>query len=303
MIKRLLPVIRNCTASTSQLQQSYTPHYYTTYKLYRYLSTQIAQSTPKHNNTKPNNTTQQRNESSSTSNNSNSNNNNIKNNTNNNNITTTTTASTEALNASPLATIVGQDMSSIDDDNDVSSSNLFTNRNTPTFNTYQLMKSLQRTGITEQQSELLMNCLITAINDAMSNANNNLSTKSDLSALKVNLTEKLFNATLKHEFQQKHLREITKSDMDSLRNDTLSHHKNIESDFKIFSSDMRMTLKTELFQIQQHINRLEKELETEKKTFILAQDQLENKLIKYALGFIASFGALTLTAIRLFGST
>ena len=55
------------------------------------------------------------------------------------------------------------------------------------------------------------------------------------------------------------------------------------------------------FGIQQQLNRIEKEIETDKKTLILSQDQLENRLIKYALGFVASFGALALTAIRLFG--
>lgn len=177
----------------------------------------------------------------------------------------------------------------------------FRNNRMPLFNTYRLVEELRRSGMSEQQGVIIMECLSTAVHESIVAQQEQLATKTDFSSLKVELQEKVFNASLKYDLQQKHLREMFRSELDAVRNDMLNAAKSQESDFRAFKSDIGMNFKTELFGIQQTISRIEKEVESDKSYFASEQEKLENRLIKYALGFVASFGALTLTTIRLFG--
>ena len=154
-------------------------------------------------------------------------------------------------NSSPLSSTVTNELVN-ESESELSStsstaSDIFNNRSIPPFNTYKLMKNLQSTGLTEKQAELLMQCLISATSDAMNTANTNLATKTDFSSLKVQLNEKIFNITLKYDLQQKHIREMFKSELDGLRSDSTFNTKNFESDFRIFQSDIKMSQKTDLY--------------------------------------------------------
>jgi len=116
----------------------------------------------------------------------------------------------------------------------------------------------------------------------------NLATKSDFSSLNVQLSEKLFNSTLKYDLQQKHIREMFLREVEALKQDTTMLKKTVDSEMTLFKSEVKMSLTA-----------LEKEKNSEKAFYRSEVEQLENRLIKYALGFIVSASALVLSAIRL----
>jgi len=100
--------------------------------------------------------------------------------------------------------------------------------------------------------------------------------------------------------QQKHLRDLMKSEIDALKSDALVLKKSLEADSATFRSEMRMIVKTDLMGLQtQDRAWFRSELEKEIALLKGELDQLENRLTRYLIGFVISAGALVLAAIRL----
>lgn len=167
------------------------------------------------------------------------------------------------------------------------------------FNTYILVRRLMAAGWTEEQAVVVMDALLSAMSESLENTSESLVSRGEFVELKSMLSEKLFNSSLKYDLQQKHLREVFKSETEAIKSDMVAQRKTWDSELSAFRSDVRMTQKTELFALQQAVAKIEKERENEWARYKSEHEQLENRLIKYALGFVASFGALVLTGIRL----
>ncbi len=146
-----------------------------------------------------------------------------------------------------------------------------------------------------------MEALVAATGEALESTQTSLASKAELSALSMQLNEKIFNSTLKYDMQQKHSREMFKSEVDAVRADLSSQKKTIDSEFVAFKTEVKLNQKTEIFSLQTQLNILEKERNSEKAFYRSEVEQLENRLIKYALGFATSLGALVLTAARIMG--
>ena len=144
-----------------------------------------------------------------------------------------------------------------------------------------------------------MDALIAATSESLEATQSSLVTKSEFAALRSAVNEKIFNNGLKYDLQQKHMREMFKSEVDAIRNDLSAQRKTMDADIAAFRSDIRMTQKTDLFALQHQLNKIEKDRENEQTRYKSEHEALENRLIKYALSFVVSVFALVLTAIRL----
>jgi len=156
--------------------------------------------------------------------------------------------------------------------------------------------------LSEPQAVVLMEALILATMDSQDASQTNLMStyRADLSAMKVQMNEKIFNSSLKYDMQQKHLRDLMKSEIDALKSDALVLKKSLEADSATFRSEMRMIVKTDLMGLQtQDRAWFRSELEKEIALLKGELDQLENRLTRYLIGFVISAGALVLAAIRL----
>lgn len=156
--------------------------------------------------------------------------------------------------------------------------------------------------MSEPQAVVLMEALILATMDSQDASQTNLMStyRADLSAMKVQMNEKIFNSSLKYDMQQKHLRDLMKSEIDALKSDALVLKKSLEADSATFRSEMRMIVKTDLMGLQtQDRAWFRSELEKEIALLKGELDQLENRLTRYLIGFVISAGALVLAAIRL----
>jgi len=161
---------------------------------------------------------------------------------------------------------------------------------------------LRESGLTEAQSVVMMEALIMATMDAQDASQTNLIStyRADLSGMKVQMNEKIFNASLKYDMQQKHTKEMLKGEVDGLKSDALVLKKSLEADTATFRSEMRMLLKTDLIGLQtQDRSFFQSQLDKEKALLIGELEKMENRLTRYLIGFVVSVGALVLAALRL----
>lgn len=172
----------------------------------------------------------------------------------------------------------------------------------PPFDSYKLVAKLRESGLTEAQSVVMMEALIMATMDAQDASQTNLIStyRADLSGMKVQMNEKIFNASLKYDMQQKHTKEMLKGEVDGLKSDALVLKKSLEADTATFRSEMRMLLKTDLIGLQtQDRSFFQSQLDKEKALLIGELEKMENRLTRYLIGFVVSVGALVLAALRL----
>jgi len=182
----------------------------------------------------------------------------------------------------------------------------------PLFNTYSLIEHMRDSGMTEVQAKGIMLSLMAATEQAQAINQSTLATKAEFAALGSELNEKIFNSSLKNDLQQKHLREIFKSDLEAIKNDMHASQRTSKSEFQAFQSETRMNQKVEIAALQQQILRLEKQLENQqmrlekenqaiKDQVNTVQEQIEHKILKYTVTFFVSVVGLVLTIIRIFG--
>lgn len=170
----------------------------------------------------------------------------------------------------------------------------------PMFNTYKLFDRLRSAGLTEAQSVILMDALVTATSEALASTHASLATKAELSNASVQMSEKMFNATLKYDMQQKHSREMFKSEVDATKSDMNTLRRSMDSELAAFKTEVKLFQKTEMLSMQSQLNIVEKEKSSERAFYKSEVEQLENRLIRYALALATSLSAVGLTAYRIF---
>ena len=76
----------------------------------------------------------------------------------------------------------------------------------------------------------MMEALIMATMDAQDASQTNLIStyRADLSGMKVQMNEKIFNASLKYDMQQKHTKEMLKGEVDAIKSDAMVLKKSLE---------------------------------------------------------------------------
>ncbi|CAI5731717.1 unnamed protein product [Peronospora destructor] len=156
------------------------------------------------------------------------------------------------------------------------------------FDTHHVVKSLQAKGFTVDQSEAILNVMKDAMADLLEAQSRILATKSEHVELKAELSERVFNSTLKFDIAQRHSREL------------------LERDFSTLKQDIRMLEKIDFDKIRMEIAELEKKFLLQKQAedetlneLRLSMEKVEKRMLQYAVGFAGTIMAVGAALTRL----
>ncbi|KAH7477071.1 uncharacterized protein KRP23_7744 [Phytophthora ramorum] len=156
------------------------------------------------------------------------------------------------------------------------------------FDTHHVVKSLQEKGFTVDQSESILQVMKDAMADSLEAQSRILATKSEHVELKAELSERVFNSTLKFDIAQRHSREL------------------LERDFNTLKQDIRMLEKIDFDKIRMEIAELEKKFLLQKQAedetlneLRLSMEKVEKRMLQYAVGFAGTIMAVGAALMRL----
>lgn len=156
------------------------------------------------------------------------------------------------------------------------------------FDTHHVVKSLQEKGFSVEQSEAILQVMKDAMADSLEAQSRILATKSEHVELKAELSERVFNSTLKFDIAQRHSREL------------------LERDFNTLKQDIRMLEKIDFDKIRMEIAELEKKFLLQKQAedetlneLRLSMEKVEKRMLQYAVGFAGTIMAVGAALLRL----
>ncbi|KAG6622456.1 NADH dehydrogenase [Phytophthora cinnamomi] len=156
------------------------------------------------------------------------------------------------------------------------------------FDTHNVVTSLQERGFTVDQSEAILQVMKDAMADSLEAQSRILATKSEHVELKAELSERVFNSTLKFDIAQRHSREL------------------LERDFNTLKQDIRMLEKIDFDKIRMEIAELEKKFLLQKQAedetlneLRLSMEKVEKRMLQYAVGFAGTIMAVGAALLRL----
>ncbi|CAI5733693.1 unnamed protein product [Peronospora farinosa] len=156
------------------------------------------------------------------------------------------------------------------------------------FDTHHVVKSLQDKGFTVDQSEAVLYVMKDAMADSLQAQSRILATKSEHVELKAELSERVFNSTLKFDIAQRHSREL------------------LERDFNTLKQDIRVLEKIDFDKIRMEIAELEKKFLLQKQAedetlneLRLSMEKVEKRMLQYAVGFAGTIMAVGAALTRL----
>uniref|UniRef100_A0AAV1V0T0 DUF1640 domain-containing protein n=1 Tax=Peronospora matthiolae TaxID=2874970 RepID=A0AAV1V0T0_9STRA len=156
------------------------------------------------------------------------------------------------------------------------------------FDTHHVVKRLQDKGFSTDQSEAILCVMKGAMADSLEAQSRILATKSEHIQLRAELSERVFNSTLKFDIAQRHSREL------------------LERDFNTLKQDIRMLEKIDFDKIRVEIAELEKKFllqkQAEDKTLNelrLTMEKVETRMLQYSVGFAGTIMAVGAALMRL----
>ncbi|KAI9997549.1 hypothetical protein PInf_001464 [Phytophthora infestans] len=143
-------------------------------------------------------------------------------------------------------------------------------------------------GFSTDQSEAILHVMKDAMADSLEAQSRILATKSEHVELKAELSERVFNSTLKFDIAQRHSREL------------------LERDFNTLKQDIRMLEKIDFDKIRMEIAELEKKFLLQKQAedetlneLRLSMEKVEKRMLQYAVGFAGTIMAVGAALMRL----
>uniref|UniRef100_K3WEB9 DUF1640 domain-containing protein n=1 Tax=Globisporangium ultimum (strain ATCC 200006 / CBS 805.95 / DAOM BR144) TaxID=431595 RepID=K3WEB9_GLOUD len=156
------------------------------------------------------------------------------------------------------------------------------------FDTHRVVKRLQEQGFSAEQSEAILDVMKDAMADSLDAQSRILATKSEHVELKAELSERVFNSTLKFDIAQRHMREL------------------LERDFNNLKQDIRMLEKIDFDKIRVEIAEIEKKFLLQKQAedetlneLRLSMEKVEKRMLQYAVGFAGTIMAVGAALMRL----
>uniref|UniRef100_M4BI08 DUF1640 domain-containing protein n=1 Tax=Hyaloperonospora arabidopsidis (strain Emoy2) TaxID=559515 RepID=M4BI08_HYAAE len=147
------------------------------------------------------------------------------------------------------------------------------------FDTHHVVKRLQDKGFSTDQSEAILCVMKGAMADSL---------QAQSRILRAELSERVFNSTLKFDIAQRHSREL------------------LERDFNTLKQDIRMPEKIDFDKIRMEIAELEKKFllqkQAEDKTLNelrLTMEKVETRMLQYSVGFAGTIMAVGAALMRL----
>ncbi|KAI9908156.1 hypothetical protein PsorP6_016217 [Peronosclerospora sorghi] len=156
------------------------------------------------------------------------------------------------------------------------------------FDTHHVVKTLQNKGFRTDQAEAILDVMKDAMDDSLEAQSRILATKSEHIQLKAELSERVFNSTLKFDIAQRHSREL------------------LERDFNTLKQDIRMLEKIDFDKIRKELTELEKKFLLQKQDedetlneLRLSMEKVEKRMLQYAVGFAGTIMAVGAALLRL----
>ncbi|DBA00992.1 TPA: hypothetical protein N0F65_006253 [Lagenidium giganteum] len=157
------------------------------------------------------------------------------------------------------------------------------------FDTHRVVKKLQNKGFAPEQAEAILEVIKDSMAESLDAQSRVLATKSEHVELKAELSERVFNSTLKFDIAQRHMREL------------------LERDFNNLKQDIRMLEKMDFDKIRVEIAELEKKFLLQKQAedatlndLRLSMEKVEKRMLQYAVGFASTIMAVGAAITRLF---
>ncbi|OQR99818.1 hypothetical protein ACHHYP_20168 [Achlya hypogyna] len=136
------------------------------------------------------------------------------------------------------------------------------------------LQSLQDQGYSAPQAQGVVDAMASAFHESYESQRQLLTTKDENNALKSEVSERLFNSTLKFDIAQRSMREL------------------LERDFKTLKQDIQMMEKLDFENVRAEIAEVEQKflIQRENSDEILhqlnvASQRLEKRILQYAVGF------------------
>ncbi|ETI50185.1 hypothetical protein F441_06207 [Phytophthora nicotianae CJ01A1] len=180
------------------------------------------------------------------------------------------------------------------------------------FDTHNVVKSLQDKGFSPDQSEAILQVMKDAMADSLEAQSRILATKSEHVELKAELSERVFNSTLKFGKPTRLLRKLSWHFMDCKHLwcyiDIAQRHSRelLERDFNTLKQDIRMLEKIDFDKIRMEIAELEKKFLLQKQAedetlneLRLSMEKVEKRMLQYAVGFAGTIMAVGAALLRL----
>ncbi|KAJ0404600.1 hypothetical protein P43SY_005558 [Pythium insidiosum] len=158
----------------------------------------------------------------------------------------------------------------------------------PHFDTHHVVRRLQDHGFSPEQAEAILEVMKDSMAESLDAQARVLATKSEHVELKAELSERVFNSTLKFDIAQRHMREL------------------LERDFNNLKQDIRMLEKMDFDKIRVEIAELEKKFLLQKQAedetlneLRLSMEKVEKRMLQYAVGFAGTIMAVGAALMRL----
>ncbi|CAK4610012.1 unnamed protein product [Aphanomyces euteiches] len=149
------------------------------------------------------------------------------------------------------------------------------------------MTQLQYQGFSTEQSEAILDALKSTMKESLESQDAVLATKSEHVQLKSELTDRVFNSTLKFDIAQRHMRDL------------------LERDFNNLKQDIRMIEKNDFDKVRSEIIDMEKRFLVQKQLtdrmvhkLNLANETMETMIMKFSV----AGGATLVVLIALVGT-
>ncbi|TMW63611.1 hypothetical protein Poli38472_002552 [Pythium oligandrum] len=156
------------------------------------------------------------------------------------------------------------------------------------FDTHRVVKKLQDEGFSAVQAEAILEVMKDSMAESLEAQARVLATKSEHVELKAELSERVFNSTLKFDIAQRHMREL------------------LERDFNNLKQDIRMLEKLDFDKVRMEIAELEKKFLLQKQAedetlndLRLSMEKVEKRMLQYAVGFAGTIMAVGAALMRL----
>ncbi|CCI49709.1 hypothetical protein ABG067_006255 [Albugo candida] len=157
-----------------------------------------------------------------------------------------------------------------------------------TFDTHRVVKRLQEEGFPPRQAEGILEVIKDSMSDSLEMQARILATKAEHVQLRAELSERVFNSTLKFDIAQRHMREL------------------LERDFNNLKQDIRMLEKMDFDKIRMEVAELEKKFLLQKQAedetlneLRLSMEKVEKRMLQYAVGFAGTIMAVGAALMRL----
>ncbi|KAG9414217.1 hypothetical protein AC1031_013421 [Aphanomyces cochlioides] len=155
------------------------------------------------------------------------------------------------------------------------------------FDSNRFITQLQHQGFSTEQSEAILDALKSTMKESLESQDAVLATKSEHVQLKSELTDRVFNSTLKFDIAQRHMRDL------------------LERDFNNLKQDIRMIEKNDFDKVRSEIIDMEKRFLVQKQLtdrmvhkLNLANETMETMIMKFSV----AGGATLVVLIALVGT-